>query len=87
MTECAPVISVRSVGRVIQGSVGFTPAGTEVKVLNDKGQEVRTGEFLDEFVKTYYIEFPKTKVAILTSSIDPKDEERATEYTIAIDFL
>jgi long-chain acyl-CoA synthetase len=44
MTECAPVISVRSVGRVIQGSVGFTPAGTEVKVLNDKGQEVRTGE-------------------------------------------
>lgn len=26
-------------------------------------------------------------MAILTSSIDPKDEERATEYTIAIDFL
>ena len=42
---------------------------------------------LDEFVKTYYSDFPKTKVAILTSSIDPKDEERATEYTIAIDFL
>jgi long-chain acyl-CoA synthetase len=44
MTECAPVISVRALGRVIQGSVGFTPAGTEVKVLNDKGQEVKTGE-------------------------------------------
>ena len=44
MTECAPVISVRAVGKVIQGSVGFTPPGTEVKVLNDKGQEVRTGE-------------------------------------------
>jgi CheY-like chemotaxis protein len=44
-------------------------------------------EFLDEFVKTYYVQFPKTKVVILTSSIDPKDEERASEYSIAIDFL
>ncbi|HNI90270.1 MAG TPA: AMP-binding protein, partial [Leptospiraceae bacterium] len=44
MTECAPVISVRCLGKVIQGSVGFTPEGTDVKVLNDKGQEVKTGE-------------------------------------------
>jgi len=44
MTECAPIISVRSTGKVVQGSVGFSPAGTEVKVLNDKGEEVGLGE-------------------------------------------
>ncbi len=44
-------------------------------------------EFLDEFVKSYYAKFPKTRVVILTSSIDPKDEERASEYSIAIGFL
>jgi len=44
MTECAPIISVRSTGKVVQGSVGFSPAGTEVKVLNDKGDEVGIGE-------------------------------------------
>lgn len=44
MTECAPIISVRPVGKVIQGSVGFTPKGTEVKILDDKGREVKTGE-------------------------------------------
>ncbi|MCC5816260.1 MAG: long-chain fatty acid--CoA ligase [Leptospira sp.] len=43
MTECAPIISVRKVGRVIQGSVGFPPEGTEVKVLNDKGNPLSTG--------------------------------------------
>jgi long-chain acyl-CoA synthetase len=44
MTECAPVISVRSVGHVVQGSVGFVPKGTEVKVLDDKGKEVPVGQ-------------------------------------------
>ncbi|MCB1180181.1 MAG: long-chain fatty acid--CoA ligase [Leptospiraceae bacterium] len=44
MTECAPIISVRQKGKVIQGSVGFTPPGTEVKVLNEKGEEVPTGQ-------------------------------------------
>ena len=44
MTECAPIISVRTVGKLIQGSVGFTPEGTTVRVLNDAGQEVPTGK-------------------------------------------
>jgi len=44
MTECAPIISVRTEGRIIQGSVGFVPNGTEVAILNDKGERVRTGE-------------------------------------------
>ncbi len=43
MTECAPVISIRSVGHVVQGSVGFVPAGAEVKILDEKGKEVQTG--------------------------------------------
>ncbi len=44
MTECAPIISVRKVGKVIQGSVGFPPEGTEVKILDDKGEPVPRGK-------------------------------------------
>jgi long-chain acyl-CoA synthetase len=44
MTECAPIISVRTEGKIVQGSVGFVPNGTEVAILNDKGERVRTGE-------------------------------------------
>ncbi|MBV6494776.1 MAG: Long-chain-fatty-acid--CoA ligase FadD15 [Turneriella sp.] len=44
MTECAPIISVRTEGRIIQGSVGFVPNGTEVAILNEKGERVKTGE-------------------------------------------
>ncbi|WP_411822511.1 AMP-dependent synthetase/ligase [Leptospira sp. 'Mane'] len=44
MTECAPIISVRSVGKVIQGSVGFWPEGTTVKILNEQGDVVPRGK-------------------------------------------
>ncbi|MDX1960752.1 MAG: long-chain fatty acid--CoA ligase [Leptospiraceae bacterium] len=44
MTECAPIISVRPVGRVVQGSVGVWPEGTEVKILDDKGSELPVGK-------------------------------------------
>ncbi|BDA78701.1 long-chain-fatty-acid--CoA ligase [Leptospira kobayashii] len=44
MTECAPIISVRSVGKVIQGSVGFWPEGTTVKILNEQGEVVPRGK-------------------------------------------
>lgn len=44
MTETAPIISVRTIDHIVQGSVGFPPIGTQVKVLNDKGQEVADGE-------------------------------------------
>ncbi|MEM7182784.1 MAG: long-chain fatty acid--CoA ligase [Spirochaetota bacterium] len=44
MTECAPIISVRSVGKVIQGSVGFPPAGTDIRILDEKGNEMPQGE-------------------------------------------
>lgn len=44
MTECAPIIAVRTVGRVIQGSVGFPPKGTDVQILDDKGNSVSKGK-------------------------------------------
>lgn len=44
MTETAPIIAVRSVGHVIQGSVGYLPPKTEVRILNDKGEEVPKGK-------------------------------------------
>ena len=44
MTECAPIISARTVGHIVQGSVGFIPEGTRVRILNDNGEEVPVGE-------------------------------------------
>lgn len=44
MTECAPIISVRTTDHVIQGSVGFTPDGTEVSLLDEAGNPVSIGE-------------------------------------------
>ena len=38
MTECSPIISVRKRGRVVQGSVGFTPPGTEVRIVAEDGR-------------------------------------------------
>ncbi len=43
MTETAPIIAVREVGHVIQGSVGYLPPGTLLKILNDKGEEMPKG--------------------------------------------
>lgn len=44
MTECAPIISVRSVGKVVQGSVGKWPEGTAVKIVNEQGDSVPKGK-------------------------------------------
>lgn len=44
MTECAPIISVRSVGNVVQGSVGKWPDGTAVKIVNEQGESVPKGK-------------------------------------------
>ncbi|MBM9589263.1 long-chain fatty acid--CoA ligase [Leptospira sp. 201903075] len=44
MTECAPIISVRSVGKVVQGSVGKWPDGTAVKIVNEQGESVPKGK-------------------------------------------
>lgn len=45
-------------------------------------------EFLDNFTKSEYQEFnAKTKVIVLSSTIDPTDIEKSKTYSIVIDFL
>jgi CheY-like chemotaxis protein len=45
-------------------------------------------EFLDNFTKKEYQEFnTKTKVIVLSSTIDPTDIEKSKTYPIVIDFL
>jgi long-chain acyl-CoA synthetase len=51
MTECSPLISLRSKGRIIEGTVGFTPKGTEIKLIKEDGKEAKLGEQGVIFVK------------------------------------
>ena len=45
-------------------------------------------EFLDHFSDAGYADlFPKTKVLVLSSTIDPKDIEKSKNYPMVIDFL
>ena len=45
-------------------------------------------EFLDHFSEAGYVDlFPKTRVLVLSSTIDPKDIEKSKNYPMVIDFL
>ena len=44
-------------------------------------------EFLDEFSKTLTTSFPKTKIIVLSSSVDPKDINKSKNYPMVLDFL
>jgi CheY-like chemotaxis protein len=45
-------------------------------------------EFLDIFSdKDYYLDFPNTKVIVLSSTIDPKDLNKSKSYPMVIEFL
>ncbi|MEM7179842.1 MAG: AMP-binding protein [Spirochaetota bacterium] len=44
MTECSPLISLRSKGKIIEGTVGFTPPGTTVKLVKEDGSPAEVGE-------------------------------------------
>lgn len=44
-------------------------------------------EFLDSFMEDYYPKIKKTKVVILSSTVDQRDKEKAKEYPIVIDFF
>ncbi|MBN8641375.1 MAG: response regulator [Flavobacteriales bacterium] len=44
-------------------------------------------EFLDEFSKNLSQAFPKTKIIVLSSSIDPKDINKSKNYPMVLDFL
>lgn len=44
-------------------------------------------EFLDSFSTEDYADYNKTKVIILSSTIDPEDLEKSKKYPMVIDFL
>ena len=45
-------------------------------------------EFLDAFTnENYTVSFPKLKVIVLSSTIDPKDIEKSKSYPMVINFL
>ena len=44
-------------------------------------------EFLDIFSEPKYKSFNKTKIVVLSSTIDPEDLEKAKKYPMVIDFL
>lgn len=44
-------------------------------------------EFLDNFITEKYNKFNKTKVIVLSSTIDPNDIEKSKKYSIVIDFM
>ncbi len=64
-----------------------TAAHTEL-VLLDLNMPVMNGwDFLDEFMRSYKARFPTTQVAILSSSVNPEDVQKARSYEIVIDFI
>ena len=44
-------------------------------------------EFLDHFITPEYAEFHSIKVIILSSTIDPEDQEKSKNYPMVMDFL
>ncbi|GMV78049.1 MAG: response regulator [Chitinophagaceae bacterium] len=57
-------------------------------ILLDLNMPVMDGwEFLEHFVRKYNNRIPDTKIAILTSSINPNDFMKAQQYDVIIDFL
>ncbi len=44
-------------------------------------------EFLENYLRKYSDRLPQTKIAILSSSINPEDFIRAQQYDIVIDFI
>lgn len=79
MTECAPIISVRSVGHVVQGSVGKWPDGTAVRVVNEQGESVPKGKMGvihvkgPQVMKGYYKNEEATKKAIVDGWMNTGD--------------
>nr|WP_315145635.1 response regulator [uncultured Flavobacterium sp.] len=57
-------------------------------IFLDLNMPVMNGwEFLDSFNTEEYAAFQKTKIVILSSTIDPADLERSKKYPMVIDFL
>ncbi|WP_247237600.1 response regulator [Telluribacter sp. SYSU D00476] len=57
-------------------------------VLLDLDMPVMGGwEFLDNFMQTYYVQFPDTRVFIVSSTINPEDKQKAAQYACVLDFV
>jgi len=58
-------------------------------IFLDLNMPVMNGwEFLSVFSKNQYLEnFSKTKVVVLSSTIDPNDIEKSKEYPMVVEFL
>ncbi|WP_247235631.1 response regulator [Telluribacter sp. SYSU D00476] len=57
-------------------------------VILDLDMPVMGGwEFLDVFMKDYYIYFPDTQVFIVSSTINPADKEKASQYPCVLKFI
>ncbi len=57
-------------------------------ILLDINMPILNGwDFLEEFIRKYSDRLPETKVAILSSSVNPEDFMKAQGYEIVIEFL
>jgi CheY-like chemotaxis protein len=57
-------------------------------ILLDLNMPVMDGwEFLDNYIRKYSDRLPQTKIAILSSSINPEDFIKAQRYSIVIEFI
>ncbi|MGV3540458.1 MAG: response regulator [Rufibacter sp.] len=64
------------------------PQSAPELIFLDLNMPIMTGwEFLEEFSSNYMAAFPRTKVVIVSSSIDPRDFARSTQYDFVVDFI
>lgn len=57
-------------------------------ILLDLNMPVMDGwAFLEDYIRKYAERLPQTKIAILSSTVNPEDFTRAQRYPIVIDFI
>ncbi|HEX6914462.1 MAG TPA: response regulator [Chitinophagaceae bacterium] len=57
-------------------------------ILLDLNMPVMDGwSFLEDYIRKYSDRLPQTKIAILSSTVNPEDFIRAQKYPIVIDFI
>ncbi len=68
-----------------KGETGFTVPDL---ILLDLNMPVMDGwTFLEDYIRKYAERLPETKIAILSSTVNPEDFIRAQKYPIVIDFI
>jgi len=68
-----------------KGEAGLTAPDL---ILLDLNMPVMDGwSFLEDYIRKYADRLPKTRIAILSSTVNPEDFIRAQRYPIVIDFI